>query len=95
MTRKSQRAAAVPSEVQPDTKPAAIAEGRRPQLDDASSRAIAKASLATGFPPPAQLGLDEAAIEELRAELAAEASSSGSAVIPAETDTATATAQEG
>jgi hypothetical protein len=36
------------------TEPAAIAEGRRPEFPADSARAIAEASAAAGFPPPAQ-----------------------------------------
>lgn len=74
MSRKSQRTAA-PSDAQPETKMVAIAEGRRPQLDDESARATAKASMAAGFPAPQQLvaQLGDQVLAEIAAELEAEA----------------------
>lgn len=61
---------------------------RRPELDDASVRAACKASIAAGFPPPAQLveQLGGAhAVAALEAEVAAEQRSADPAGAPAET----------
>lgn len=53
--RANTGAPAVSDQDQPEhTEPAAIAEGRRAEFPAESARAIAEASIAAGFPPPAQ-----------------------------------------
>lgn len=79
------------SEVAPPTPTPSVARSR-PQLDDASARATARASMAAGFPAPAQLieQLGEAVIADIAAGLAAEAAE----VVPAETAESSAETEE-
>lgn len=93
MTRKLPKAA--PDPAAPATEPRDIDPARRPQIEDASARAAAKASIAAGFPAPQQYAdqLGEDVIAALEAEVAAEQAAAAATASAGEPETNTQTGE--